>query len=497
MGAELFFTQISGQTTGTPSGKGVNLGTASPLDGLRFLDLLFTQLENDEKSETLDLTDNNIAAATNHLPELNPQDGGNFNFEINPAILNENLIQARQKYSDDINTEISEALALNQRIFETLSTTIEASPSLSIEASDIALPTAETNGLWPSAQQETLTETLREIIDPATLSAEDIVQIRTKLEALSDKIDAVQSSSNETNMLQNIKSQIQDLVVLYKEQEKQNTQDAKKVTHQTLPAQTANTILAPELVALIKNENSTLNNKNNLQDLAAGLNTLNIGEEDSSQTIQNPVMKSLLDVTTLFENILKPFSAAHDRPYTPTGTVKIPVEPENGPPQTETALQKTANAAQTIQMPSNEPILLSFDQTLLTYTLGTYTQGQALSVTGLENLTQQVTSHSHAAQANPASQTVAATIQKMAGYGTNRNITLHLDPPELGRVEVQMSFGKDKAVKTVLTIEKPETHLMLQRDAQTLERALQDAGLDTENGVSFELAPRWTRVHAG
>ena len=33
-----------------------------------------------------------------------------------------------------------------------------------------------------------------------------------------------------------------------------------------------------------------------------------------------------------------------------------------------------------------------------------------------------------------------------------------------------------------------ETYLMLQRDAQLLERALQDAGLDADGGLSFELA---------
>jgi hypothetical protein len=37
-------------------------------------------------------------------------------------------------------------------------------------------------------------------------------------------------------------------------------------------------------------------------------------------------------------------------------------------------------------------------------------------------------------------------------------------------------------------IEKPETHTMMQRDAQMLERVMQDMGLDTEGGINFELA---------
>jgi hypothetical protein len=40
-----------------------------------------------------------------------------------------------------------------------------------------------------------------------------------------------------------------------------------------------------------------------------------------------------------------------------------------------------------------------------------------------------------------------------------------------------------------MLIEKPETFLMLQRDAQLLERALQDAGLETAgDSLNFELA---------
>lgn len=100
-----------------------------------------------------------------------------------------------------------------------------------------------------------------------------------------------------------------------------------------------------------------------------------------------------------------------------------------------------------------------------------------------------ISSHASAAgHAHPATQTVAATLQKFAKAGEDSTIKLRLDPPELGRVEVKMSIGKDNVAKIVLTAEKPETFLMLQRDAHVLERALQDAGLNTDSGLSFELA---------
>lgn len=89
-----------------------------------------------------------------------------------------------------------------------------------------------------------------------------------------------------------------------------------------------------------------------------------------------------------------------------------------------------------------------------------------------------------------ASQVVAAAIFRAAQGGEARTMTLHLDPPELGRVAIRLEMDKNRTLKTVLTIEKPETHSLLQRDAHLLERALQNAGIDTSGGESlnFELA---------
>lgn len=93
-----------------------------------------------------------------------------------------------------------------------------------------------------------------------------------------------------------------------------------------------------------------------------------------------------------------------------------------------------------------------------------------------------------AALPHPGTQMVAATLQRAGAAGESTTMTLQLDPPELGRVEIKMSFDKNSKIKAVLTAEKPETHTMLQRDSSVLERALQDAGLDTQDGLSFELA---------
>ena len=70
----------------------------------------------------------------------------------------------------------------------------------------------------------------------------------------------------------------------------------------------------------------------------------------------------------------------------------------------------------------------------------------------------------------------------------NRRFEIRLDPPELGRVEIRMDVTRDGQVTTHLVVERSETLDLLQRDARALERALQNAGLDTsEGGLKFSL----------
>jgi flagellar hook-length control protein FliK len=107
-----------------------------------------------------------------------------------------------------------------------------------------------------------------------------------------------------------------------------------------------------------------------------------------------------------------------------------------------------------------------------------------------------VSSPALAGQAHPASQMVAATMMKAGKNGDDNVMTLRLDPPELGNVSIRLQFGKDKTVKAVITAEKPETYMMLQRDSHALERALQSAGLETNtDSLSFQLSDNGTFAH--
>ena len=87
----------------------------------------------------------------------------------------------------------------------------------------------------------------------------------------------------------------------------------------------------------------------------------------------------------------------------------------------------------------------------------------------------------------PPADQVAVQIQRAVASGETR-ITVRLHPAELGRVDVDLEIGKDGRVLAIVTAEKADTLEMLQRDTRVLERALQDAGLDTDSdSLSFNL----------
>jgi flagellar hook-length control protein FliK len=67
------------------------------------------------------------------------------------------------------------------------------------------------------------------------------------------------------------------------------------------------------------------------------------------------------------------------------------------------------------------------------------------------------------------------------------NFQIRLDPPELGRIEVNLNVDASGNAQASLTADKAQTLDLLQRDSGALERALKDAGLDLTGGLSFSL----------
>ena len=69
-----------------------------------------------------------------------------------------------------------------------------------------------------------------------------------------------------------------------------------------------------------------------------------------------------------------------------------------------------------------------------------------------------------------------------------RHFDIRLDPAELGRVDVRLTVDDAGKAQATLSVEKPQTLELLQKDSSHLERALKDAGLDlSQNGLNFSL----------
>jgi len=87
----------------------------------------------------------------------------------------------------------------------------------------------------------------------------------------------------------------------------------------------------------------------------------------------------------------------------------------------------------------------------------------------------------------PAHEQVAVHIQRALREGTGK-FSIQLSPAELGRIHVKLEIDEDKRVTAAVTVERPSTLELLQRDVKGLERALHDAGLNMEGGdLSFSL----------
>jgi flagellar hook-length control protein FliK len=67
-------------------------------------------------------------------------------------------------------------------------------------------------------------------------------------------------------------------------------------------------------------------------------------------------------------------------------------------------------------------------------------------------------------------------------------LSVQLNPLELGRLDIKLKFAKDGSIKAHMTVDKPETLAMLQKDSAQLEKILQQSGLAVdENALSFDL----------
>jgi flagellar hook-length control protein FliK len=82
---------------------------------------------------------------------------------------------------------------------------------------------------------------------------------------------------------------------------------------------------------------------------------------------------------------------------------------------------------------------------------------------------------------------LAVEIVTHADAGRN-HFEIRLDPPDLGRINVKLDVDSNGNVTTHLVVDRADTLDLLKRDASSLERALQQAGLKTsDHALDFSL----------
>lgn len=71
----------------------------------------------------------------------------------------------------------------------------------------------------------------------------------------------------------------------------------------------------------------------------------------------------------------------------------------------------------------------------------------------------------------------------------SRQITVQLDPAELGQVEVAFEFGREGRLSASVTVDRPETLELLQRDSRSMAKLLSDRGFELDGqSLSFSLS---------
>lgn len=108
-------------------------------------------------------------------------------------------------------------------------------------------------------------------------------------------------------------------------------------------------------------------------------------------------------------------------------------------------------------------------------------QAHSSSNTGFVNTAHALAPNASAMPHVPISEQVHMAVTHLTKDGIDR-ITLQLDPADLGRVEIRMEMN-DGTAKLAFLVDKPETLDHLSRDARSLERMLQEAGVKADAGT--------------
>jgi len=187
-----------------------------------------------------------------------------------------------------------------------------------------------------------------------------------------------------------------------------------------------------------------------------------------------------------------PFHApAGQKPGVAASTTVSAGDTSTSQPQTGTAPQANdvrpaAQAAVQPATPATQPAQVSVPPAAAaTVAAAGSVAATAPTTTPQTPVTLQVTTANAPAvlDANTLAVSIAAKSQ-----GGAKHFDIRLSPAELGRVDVRLTVDDSGKAQASLTVEKPQTLALLQKDSTQLERAIKDAGLDlSQNGLNFSL----------
>lgn len=223
---------------------------------------------------------------------------------------------------------------------------------------------------------------------------------------------------------------------------------------------------------------------------------------------QQAIVKTETPVVLAYANIVKPIALdttpeikAETTPSTTQQQLaqRVIQNTEQKDKDALPSISSAVNNADTQPKQNNHAIATQHTQTAAEFHADA-AQDDSLSIDSTDNQNLPLTAKSDAlvthakntesaetAPRTPAEQ-VALQVQKMIKQGSSQ-FKMTLEPEHLGKVEVRIEFNNTRNTTSVIVIaDKADTFDMLQKDSRNLERALQDAGLKTQdNSLQFSL----------
>ena len=206
------------------------------------------------------------------------------------------------------------------------------------------------------------------------------------------------------------------------------------------------------------------------------LRLLSAAPDPKPTQAKSPFSAATLNVPTEMAGTDKPISA--NVATGPDADLRIDSRPESARPE----------------QPANRPATAGSHTPMVAEPAGSNAQPTSSSTAIIAPAASIVTADTkamHAAYAAPVRQInipqVAVEIVRQVQAGASR-FQIRLDPPELGRIDVKLDMDSAGNVHARMTVDRPETLDLMQRDQRVLERALAQAGLDSaKTNLEFSL----------